>query len=54
MTVLTKRWDVAEHLKCDEDIAAYLQAAMEDGDPALLAAALDDIRRAKPVADSDR
>ena len=43
----TTPWDPAEHFKTDEDIAAYLEAALEDGDPALVAAALGDIARAK-------
>lgn len=40
-------WDAAEHLETIEDIAAYLEAALEDGDPALIAAALGDIARSK-------
>lgn len=43
----TRPWDVAEHLKSEVDMAAYLEAALEDGDPALVAAALGDIARAK-------
>lgn len=43
----TKLWDPAEHLKTDEDMAAYLEAALEEGDAALVAAALGDIARAK-------
>ncbi len=43
----TRPWDVAEHLEGAEDMAAYLEAALEDGDPALVAAALGDIARAK-------
>ena len=43
----TKKWDAAEHLKTDADMAAYLEAALEDGDPALVAATLGDIARAK-------
>ena len=43
----TTPWDPAEHLETDEDIAAYLEAAFEEGDPALVAAALGDIARAK-------
>ncbi|HZD91085.1 MAG TPA: addiction module antidote protein [Pseudolabrys sp.] len=43
----TTRWDVGDHLKTDEDIANYLEAVLEDGDPALVAAALGDIARAK-------
>jgi probable addiction module antidote protein len=46
----TKPWDVAEHLETEEDMAAYLEAALEDGDPALVAAALGDIARAKGMA----
>lgn len=40
-------WDPAQHLKTDEDMAAYLEAALEEGDSALIAAALGDIARAK-------
>jgi len=43
----TRPWDVVEHLETDEDMAAYLEAALEDGDPAVVAAALGDIARAK-------
>lgn len=46
----TRPWDVAEHLETEEDMAAYLEAVLEDGDPALVAAALGDIARAKGVA----
>jgi probable addiction module antidote protein len=46
----TRRWDVAEHLQTREDMAAYLEAALEEGDAALVAAALGDIARAKGMA----
>lgn len=46
----TRKWDVADHLKSDADMAAYLEAALEDGDPALVAAALGDIARAKGMS----
>jgi probable addiction module antidote protein len=39
-------WDPSEYLDSPESIAAYLEAAFEDGDPALIAAALGDIARA--------
>jgi probable addiction module antidote protein len=42
-----KKWDAADHLNTVEDMAAYLEAALEDGDPALFAAALGDVARAK-------
>ena len=46
----TRPWDATEHLETDEDMAAYLEAALEEGDPALVAAALGDIARAKGMA----
>ena len=46
----TRPWDVVEHLETKEDMAAYLEAALEDGDPKLIAAALGDIARAKGMA----
>ena len=36
----TRPWDPTEHLGADEAQAAYLDAAMEDGDPAVITAAL--------------
>ena len=44
---VTSPWDPAEHLKTEEDMAEYLEAALEEGDPTLIAAALGDIARAK-------
>jgi len=41
----TKKWDAADSLKTKEDIAAYLDAVLEDGDHRLLKAALGDIAR---------
>ena len=43
----TRRWDPAEHLDTEDRIVGYLNAALEDGDPELVAAALGDIARAK-------
>lgn len=45
--VPTQLWDAADHLKTDEDMIAYLDAALEDGDPSLIVAVLGDIARAK-------
>jgi probable addiction module antidote protein len=50
----TKPWDPAEHLATEEDKAAYLEAALEEGDPALVAAALGDIARAKGMTQDAR
>jgi len=44
---ITMPWDPAEHLKNEDDMAAYLEAAFDEDDPALVAAALGDIARAK-------
>lgn len=44
-------FDPAEYLKDEEDIAAYLTAIMENNDPALLAAALGDIARARGMSE---
>lgn len=46
----TRSWDVVEHLETDEDMAAYLEAALEDGDSTVVVAALGDIARAKGMA----
>jgi len=43
----TTRFDVSEYLKTEEDIAAYLNAVLDEGDPALVVAALGDIARAQ-------
>jgi len=47
---LTTPWDPAEHLKTEEDMAAYLEAALVEGDSNLVAAALGDIARAKGMS----
>jgi probable addiction module antidote protein len=51
MTRDTSRWDAADSLETKEDIAAYLDAVLEDGDPDLLKAALGDIARAKGMTE---
>jgi probable addiction module antidote protein len=43
----TTCWDPAEHLENREDMVAYLEAALEEGDPTLIVAALGDIARSK-------
>ncbi len=43
----TRPWDAADYLQSEEDMAAYLEAALEEDDPALFTAALGDIARAK-------
>jgi probable addiction module antidote protein len=46
----TTSWDPANHLVTADDVAAYLEAALQDGDPQLIAAALGDISRAKGMS----
>lgn len=43
-------FDPSEHLKDEEDLAAYLSVILEENDPALLAAALGDIAKARGMA----
>ncbi|MDR0634216.1 MAG: putative addiction module antidote protein [Azoarcus sp.] len=44
-------FDPSEHLTNEEDIAAYLDAILEENDAALLAAALGDIARARGMTE---
>lgn len=50
MAIETAPWDVTEFLTTDEAIAAYLEAALEDGEPRVVAMALGNIARAKGMA----
>ncbi len=45
----TRPWDPAEHLEAEEDMAAYLNVALEDGDLSLIMATLGDIARAHRI-----
>ena len=47
----TSPYDVAEHLRTPEDMEAYLEAAIEDGDDAaFVAGALGDIASARGMS----
>ena len=48
----TTRYDVAEHLRTPEEMAAYFETCLEeaDGDATFIAKALGDIARAKGMA----
>ncbi len=56
MTTKLHHYDVAMHLRTPEEMAAYLEAAIEesDGDAAFIARALGDIARAKGMAELAR
>ena len=49
---VTTRYDVAEHLRTTEEMAAYFEDCLEeaDGDAAFIAKALGDIARAKGMS----
>jgi probable addiction module antidote protein len=49
---VTTRYEVAEHLRTPREMAAYLEACLEEanGDAAFIAKALGDIARAKGMA----
>lgn len=49
---ITSRYDVAEHLRTPEEMAAYLEACLEEaeGDAAFIAKALGDIARARGMS----
>jgi probable addiction module antidote protein len=51
MSYPTTPWDVVEHLKTEQDMALYLEAALEDGDPVLISAVIGDIARAQGLRD---
>lgn len=48
--VTFSHYDTADYLQTEEDIAAYLQSAMEEKDPSLLATALGDVARARNMS----
>lgn len=49
-----KKWDSAEHLKAEQDIALYLQACIDEAgdDWSLVAKALVNVARARGMMDS--
>ncbi|MEM5493989.1 addiction module antidote protein [Hoeflea sp. AS16] len=54
MTLATQPFDTAEFLDSPEMVSAYLDAALADGDPALFAATLGDIAKARGMSDIAR
>ncbi len=46
----TRPYDAAAYLQSDGEIAAYLQAALDDGDPAIVIHAIGNIARARGIA----
>lgn len=54
MPLETAPYDTAEHLKTPEDIALYIEAVLEDGDPALVADAIGVVARARGMTEIAR
>jgi len=50
MKTKTTTWKITDHLKTKEAREAYLNAAFEDGDSAVIAAALGDIAKAEGMS----
>jgi len=46
----TQPFDAADYLNSEDDMVAYLEAALEEDDPRVVAAALGDIARAKGMS----
>lgn len=46
----TRPFDVATHIRTPEEAAAYLSAALEEGDPGAFRRALGDVARARSMA----
>ena len=49
-SIKLKVWDSAEHLKTEEDMVLYLEACLEESDPALIAHALGVIAKARGMS----
>jgi probable addiction module antidote protein len=47
MPIETREFDIQNYLKTPEQQAAYIEAALEENDPAFLAKALGDVARAR-------
>lgn len=54
MAVKTSDWDASEYLETEADLSEYLTAIMEEGNPALLQAALGDVAKARGMSEIAR
>ncbi len=50
MKTKTRPYDAAEYLASEEEMAAYLEAALEEGDPKLVVQALGSIAKARGMS----
>ncbi|WP_159043616.1 MULTISPECIES: helix-turn-helix domain-containing transcriptional regulator [unclassified Sphingomonas] len=53
MGIKTTGWSPTAHLDSDAAMLAYLEAVFEDGDPALIAAALADVAQVRSSVGAD-
>ncbi|HKL00310.1 MAG TPA: addiction module antidote protein [Desulfotignum sp.] len=51
MKITTKKWDASQYLDSPEMIQEYLTAALEEGGPELLTAAIGDVAKAKGMTE---
>ncbi|RUU56472.1 addiction module antidote protein [Mesorhizobium sp. M2C.T.Ca.TU.002.02.1.1] len=51
MAITTSKWDAAKFLDTEEDIVAYLDAVMEEGDLSFLCKALGDVARSRGMTE---
>ena len=54
MVLKTRPYDVVKYLRDEADMAGYLEAALEDGHPAVVAGAIGDVARALGMTDVAR
>ena len=52
--VKTYAWDITEHLRTEEEMAAYLSTVLEEGDSTLFVSAIGDIAKARGLAEIAR
>ena len=50
----TEAWESSKYINTREDMAAYLEAALDDGDPQIIAGVLGDIARSKGMTELAR
>lgn len=50
MALKTTKFDAADYIETPEDVAAYIEAVLEDGDPELIKSAIGDIVRSKGMS----
>lgn len=50
----TRLYDASEYLKSEKDMAAYFEAALEEGDPAIIVHALGNIAKARGMTEIAR